>query len=1080
MLSVVAEERRHRPIDLATAELCSSYSDVVDGQLKGGSSGDHGVNAAPQIFAGRYAELKGVEVRRGGMAAVYECSDLGADGLHVAVKLIDPPKDVDHLERLIFERELNVQELVHPNIVRLLDFGQLPESNKYYLVYEWVPRNLKQWLLENPQVGADDFLEAIGLPVMRGLALAHERQIVHRDVKPSNILVTDDGVPKLADFGISKVKYKIAEESGTLYDFSSKPFSPPESESHSSYSRDVFGYGVVLLSALANHKVEDYPDFDPALDTVDASPALLDVIGRCVSLDVAERPRNAVEVLGLLESLQRARRRKWKTSESIHFSLTRKARLSIVAAKGCAEAEAPAFVETELEDSPAVRLLSDDPEHPRSAGEKQAFVYGTEWSFRIALSKDKPTVDVLGALQVGSSECDERRDKHFVAEAWRFVAKAPLDHAIAITALERLVDAIEMHAAEVADARLEREDQRLFDQWGRQLDAREAVDQGSQDRLRYRSHSLDGQRASFDLIDEWEAPPAEQRRMVLNDDGFRQAAGIVEEFANGQLVLYLDRELSGGLPPTGILAIDTQASREKLRRERRALNALRFGGAELRRTDLPHLLIHPEDSKSADAGPDELEWFRPDLDESKRGAVRSALVSPDFFLVQGPPGTGKTTFIAELVAQEIARDPRARILLASQTNVALDNALVRVRELSLQVGLLRLGNPAAGKIADDVRDLTLDHQLDAWRSSVRTRSEKYLERIAVARDIDLKRVRLSLSLGQLASLLADRALVQRDIEHCRVRLAGPVEDLDGQTGQDSGLSVEEISDVEEEIAALEDRRRQLDRDARQLRERREVAKGLEGVRSHDADEVRRAAAEQLSTTGSASDLTTIVDLQARWLERLGRGPEFQAALLAASNVVAATCVGLASASGIDEVPFDLCILDEASKAAATEALVPMIRAKRWVMVGDEKQLPPFQDDALHDPSVVEDFGLDLLELQRTLFSRLAEALPAVSRTMLSTQYRMLPEIGNLISSCFYGDELQSAPQASPWKIDALQPSPVMWYSTEQLVGHEERRVRGDSPGYMNSVEAAQLIAYVRRLDFVLANQRLDRQSESSS
>src|SRR5205085_1696369 len=100
-----------------------------------------------------------------------------------------------------------------------------------------------------------------------------------------------------------------------------------------------------------------------------------------------------------------------------------------------------------------------------------------------------------------------------------------------------------------------------------------------------------------------------------------------------------------------------------------------------------------------------------------------------------------------------------------------------------------------------------------------------------------------------------------------------------------------------------------------------------------------------------------------------------------------------------EVPFDLCIVDEASKATATEVLVPMARSRRWVLVGDTNQLPPFQEAALDEPALLQRYDLTPDQLGQTLFDVLAERLPAEAKTILDVQYRMVPAIGTLISHC---------------------------------------------------------------------------------
>ena len=119
---------------------------------------------------------------------------------------------------------------------------------------------------------------------------------MRQDVKPSNVLVRDDNTPQLADFGIRKVKRQLVESGPTVVDFVSRPFAPPEGHHTSSYSRDVFSFGVLMLWCLAEVPVDDYGDFKDALDTVDASPQLIDLIESCISLDEEERPRTALEL----------------------------------------------------------------------------------------------------------------------------------------------------------------------------------------------------------------------------------------------------------------------------------------------------------------------------------------------------------------------------------------------------------------------------------------------------------------------------------------------------------------------------------------------------------------------------------------------------------------------------------------------------------------------------------------------------------------------------------------------------------------------------------------------------------------
>jgi superfamily I DNA and/or RNA helicase len=85
----------------------------------------------------------------------------------------------------------------------------------------------------------------------------------------------------------------------------------------------------------------------------------------------------------------------------------------------------------------------------------------------------------------------------------------------------------------------------------------------------------------------------------------------------------------------------------------------------------------------------------------------------------------------------------------------------------------------------------------------------------------------------------------------------------------------------------------------------------------------------------------LLRLAEEWQLRFGSSREFYAAMIADSSVVVAgTCLGFARVPGMLAAEFDVCIVDEASKATATELLVPLSRARRWILVGDPKQLPP--------------------------------------------------------------------------------------------------------------------------------------------
>lgn len=152
------------------------------------------------VVGGRYLIRR--KLGEGGMSFVYLAEDLLL-GRNVAIKVLREPYADDEQFRRRFLREAQAVSLLsHPNIVTLFDTGT--HDGAPYLVFEYVPgRTLKEEIRARGPLPLDEVL-SIGDQVLRALAHAHNRGIVHRDVKPHNILLTADGTAKVSDFGIAR------------------------------------------------------------------------------------------------------------------------------------------------------------------------------------------------------------------------------------------------------------------------------------------------------------------------------------------------------------------------------------------------------------------------------------------------------------------------------------------------------------------------------------------------------------------------------------------------------------------------------------------------------------------------------------------------------------------------------------------------------------------------------------------------------------------------------------------------------------------------------------------------------------
>lgn len=282
-------------------------------------------------------------------------------------------------------------------------------------------------------------------------------------------------------------------------------------------------------------------------------------------------------------------------------------------------------------------------------------------------------------------------------------------------------------------------------------------------------------------------------------------------------------------------------------------------------------------------------------------ALIGAFASEHLYLIQGPPGTGKTTVIKELILQQLRYNPKSRILVVSQANVAVDNVLrgivqgyTRQTDSDTAFQIIRCGNRE--RIADDLEHFTFEEEFKRYKDS-------------------------------LAENLPQDLL------------------------------------------------------ARRLRER------------------------WISIVREQEDQDLI-------------GEYF----ISCFQIIGATCVGLANQHyGLCGAIFDLVIIDEAGKALPGEIMIPLNRARKAVVIGDHKQLPPVVDPALYrggeirfDDVVAEDE--QELFLNKSFFERLYEGCPESSRRMLNIQFRMPPVIANLVNK-FYDGTLETG-------LNCLQKTPL--------------------------------------------------------
>ena len=244
-------------------------------------------------------------IAHGGMATVYLATDTRLDR-EVALKVMhaDLARDADFVARFIGEAK-SVAKLSHPNIVGVYDQGA--DGQYLYLAMEYVPgRTLRELLRERGWLPWQEAL-AIMDPVLAGLAAAHQAGIVHRDMKPENVLLTDDGRVKVVDFGLARATTAVGNTRAGQIIGSVNYIAPEQVTGSATDARtDVYSAGVLLFEMLSGrlpftgetplalayaHVNSDVPVVSSVVGGI--PPSVDQLVRAATSRDPNQRPANA-------------------------------------------------------------------------------------------------------------------------------------------------------------------------------------------------------------------------------------------------------------------------------------------------------------------------------------------------------------------------------------------------------------------------------------------------------------------------------------------------------------------------------------------------------------------------------------------------------------------------------------------------------------------------------------------------------------------------------------------------------------------------------------------------------------------
>ncbi|MBX9671502.1 MAG: protein kinase [Candidatus Obscuribacterales bacterium] len=296
---------------------------------EGTEEGAAPVESSPEMlpdFGKRYVALE--KIGTGGMGAVYKVLDRELDK-HFAIKVLQSNLAKDSVALKRFEQEVeSASKLAHPNLVAVYGYDRLPDGSPFLIMDFLEGNNLSQMIKEKGTLSCEQALDVF-LQIAHGLAHAHERGVVHRDIKPTNIIVTAgaDGrlTVKIVDFGIAKALPTANRETHNLTEtgevFGSPDYMSPEQclGFMLDHRSDVYSLGCLMYEAMTGntpfaganpiqlvvkHINEEVPEFPAEAKRKKETQRLENVVLRCLEKDQSNRYQSMESLIGDLQAVK--------------------------------------------------------------------------------------------------------------------------------------------------------------------------------------------------------------------------------------------------------------------------------------------------------------------------------------------------------------------------------------------------------------------------------------------------------------------------------------------------------------------------------------------------------------------------------------------------------------------------------------------------------------------------------------------------------------------------------------------------------------------------------------------------------
>nr|WP_145403241.1 serine/threonine-protein kinase [Paenibacillus xylanexedens] len=994
-----------------------------------------------KLFASRFKLIR--KLSSSGQSEIWTARDIDSeDARLLVIKILTGNNDEILREFFIRETEA-LSQLKHNGIVQIFEWDFDEDEEKYWLTLEY----LDGTTLEE-KIASSNNLQEIGIDIMleiiEAISVAHSHGIIHRDLKPTNIFYENTGDIKILDFGICKIK-TLLNEGTTVSGFGTPPYTAPEQINGQGvdYSTDVYSLGVILFQILTG-TIPIKGIVQEQVKSCAVDLGIKNLILTMISDEMENRPSS---VLHVKRELMKYRKEDYKKKSINHVKVTQTfanslRELGLVDFN--TENDAVDWLDKELNSTTIHIEKSND----------GWFIYTLKHRLKAVFNENSKSLIIKNIYATTSVDMTTNREWSYPCEVtWKALNKNSIvpKNSSTLTILEE---------AETYKQKLERRRKKELDnkktilQWENILRLQKKILLEKDFSLPYTGWDISEDSSSIEvelLREEDEKTIFLDQPLLMDSINVKRkiSIGTFSGLDGKKLTIALARGVNvSDLKEFGEVTLDNRQVTAALRRQEDALRAVRYGDSVNPR--LLEIIENPNSNLVSSNPIDVADFTHEDLDEAKKEAVKATLQS-DIYLIQGPPGTGKTKVISEIISQLLLNDPSTRILLTSQSNAAVDNALEATSRIVNNTSFLRVGRKE--KIGARLTDYQLDKTLNMWIKNTKEKSDKYSGKLHTANSKDLAvMARYNSKLRESQDYCKDLVDLEAELSKMRFRLFE-------EKNQDNP--------VEEKLKTLNKKVSELDQDKEQLYEAldeniKEISKFLKIV---DNNQVIRNTEEVKGIIlilekslekkrKQLSQLDQIEVIRQEWITRLGKGKEFEAICASETQVVASTCLGVSNIPGIWAAEYDWVIVDEAGRATPPEILVPLVRGKRILLVGDHKQLPPVVDIKLSKEDQ-ERFEVSEKTLEVSLFEDIFNRADEEIRAILDIQYRMHEGIGSLVSNVFYEQTVKNASITSNLQhhLNYYNGKSVVWISTSM---NENRFEKKTGTSKKNELEA-QLI-----------------------